>query len=66
MLPIKIKPFASIIRCPRCGRPMVKGGLTFKTSLGNVSTSSKYYCLFCFNKKSSNSYLNRKGTREEV
>lgn len=44
---MKIKPFVSINFCYKCGCPVPKIGLSFKTKLGNVTTSTPFLCVKC-------------------
>ena len=44
---MKIKPFASINFCLKCGCAVPRIGLSVKTNMGNISTSSPFVCPNC-------------------
>lgn len=48
---MKIKPYASINFCLKCGCPVPRIGLSIKTKAGNISTSSPFICPRCKSKK---------------
>lgn len=47
---MKLRPFASITTCYRCGKPIVKAGVSMWTKFGTVSTSSRCLCKECTNR----------------
>ena len=48
---MKLKPFVNINFCYKCGCPVPRVGVSVKTQMGNVSTSTPFICLKCKSKK---------------
>lgn len=48
---MKIKPFASVNFCYKCGCPVPKIGISVKTRIGNITTSTPFMCPKCQAKK---------------
>ena len=48
---MKIKPFASVNFCFKCGCPVPRFGISVKTNVGNISTSTPFICPHCKNKR---------------
>lgn len=48
---MKIKPFVSINFCYKCGCPVPRVGLSVRTGMGNVSTTTPFICPKCKSKK---------------
>lgn len=48
---MKIRPFASINFCSRCGCPVPRLGVSVRTKAGNVTTTTPFVCPSCKAKK---------------
>ena len=48
---MKIKPFVNINFCYKCGCPVPRAGISIRTNMGNVSTSTPFICPKCQAKK---------------
>ena len=44
---MKIKPFLSINFCYKCGCPVPRLGVSIRTGVGNISTSTPFICPKC-------------------
>lgn len=44
---IKIHPFVGVTSCYRCGKPILKAGLSLWSPSGSVHTSSRCICKDC-------------------
>lgn len=48
---MRIKPFTSINFCYKCGCPVPRVGISIKTGMGNISTTTPFICPKCKSKK---------------
>lgn len=48
---VKMKPFASVNFCSKCGCPVPRIGVSLRTNYGVVSTATPFICPKCKSKK---------------
>ena len=51
---MRIKPFINVNFCYKCGCPVPRAGISIRTKVGNISTSTPFICPKCKAKKNKN------------